>query len=185
MIVWDWLSTTDFFFFLTSSSLQFSSVAQLCPTLWDPMNRSTPGLSVHHQLPKSTKTHVHCVGDAIQPSHPLSSPSPPAFNLSQHQSLFKWVSSSTLSSSLKWMQKRNNKSYMVLFPWNLCSTGSQQYLILSQFVISWSSINDRRDIQPAWPRNAYTSLSQQMTSLFFDLIFCVTSLWVLLTKVLK
>ena len=57
------------------------------------MNRSTPGLPVHHQLPESTQTHVHCVGDAIQPSHPLSSPSPPALNLSQHQGLFKWVSS--------------------------------------------------------------------------------------------
>ena len=58
------------------------------------MNRSTPGLPVHHQLPESTQTHVHCVSDAIQPSHPLSSPSPPAFNLSQHQGLFHWVSSS-------------------------------------------------------------------------------------------
>ena len=58
-----------------------------------PMNRSTPGLPVHHQLPKSTQTHVHWVGDVIQPSHPLSSPSPPAFNLSQYQGLFKWVSS--------------------------------------------------------------------------------------------
>ena len=58
------------------------------------MNLSTPGLPVHHQLPESTQTHVHCVGDAIQPSHPLSSPSPPALNLSQHQGLFKWVSSS-------------------------------------------------------------------------------------------
>ena len=67
----------------------FSSVAQSCLTLCDPMNRSTPGLPVHHQLPESTQTHVHCVGDAIQPSHPLSSPSPPAFNLSQHQGLFK------------------------------------------------------------------------------------------------
>ena len=57
------------------------------------MNRSTPGLPVHYQLPESTQTHVHCVGDAIQPSHPLSSPSPPALNLSQHQGLFKWVSS--------------------------------------------------------------------------------------------
>ena len=73
--------------------LQFSSVAQSCPTLCDPMNRSTPGLPVHHQLPESTQTHVHWVGDAIQPSHPLSSPSPPALNLSQHQGLFKWVSS--------------------------------------------------------------------------------------------
>ena len=76
------------------TSVQFSSVAQSCPTLCDPMNHSTPGLPVHHQLPESTQTHVHWVGDAIQPSHPLSSPYPPAFNISQHQGLFKWVSSS-------------------------------------------------------------------------------------------
>ena len=69
-------------------SIQFSSVAQSCLSLCDPMNRSTPGLLVHHQLLESTQTHAHCVGDAIQPSHPLSSPSPPAFNLSQHQGLF-------------------------------------------------------------------------------------------------
>ena len=72
---------------------QFSSVAQSCLTLCNPMNCSTPGLPVHHQLPEFTQTHVHWVGDAIQPSHPLSSPSPPALNLSQHQGL-KWVSSS-------------------------------------------------------------------------------------------
>ena len=64
--------------------VQFSSVAQSCPTLCDPMNRSMTGLPVHHQLPESTQTHVHWVGDAIQPSHPLSYPSPPAFNLSQN-----------------------------------------------------------------------------------------------------
>ena len=74
--------------------IQFSSVAQSCPTLCDPMNCSTPGLPVHHQLPESTQTHVLWVGDAIQPSHPLSSPSPPALNLSQHHGLFQWVSSS-------------------------------------------------------------------------------------------
>ena len=73
----------------------FSSVAQLCPILCDPMNCSTPGLPVHHQLPEFTQTHVHRVSDAIQPSHPLSSPSPPpALNPSQHQDLFKLVSSS-------------------------------------------------------------------------------------------
>ena len=71
-----------------------SSVTQLCPTLCDPMDCSTPGLPVHHQLPEFTQTHVHWVGDAIQSSHRLSSPSPPTFNLSQHQGLFKWVSSS-------------------------------------------------------------------------------------------
>ena len=65
---------------------QFNSVTQSCPTLCDPMNQSTPGLPVHHQLPESTQTHAHWVGDAIQPSHPLSSPSP-ALNLSQHQGL--------------------------------------------------------------------------------------------------
>ena len=73
--------------------VQFSSVAQLCPTLCDPMNCSTPGLPVHHHRPESTQTHVHWV-HAIQQSHPLSSPSSPALNLSQHQDLFKWVSSS-------------------------------------------------------------------------------------------
>ena len=76
------------------SSVQFSSVAQSCPTLCDPMNRSIPGLPVHHQLPEFTQTHVHRVSDALQPSHPLSSPSPPALNLSHHQGLFQWVSSS-------------------------------------------------------------------------------------------
>ena len=70
---------------LTSYYVQFSSVAQSCPTLCDPMNRSTPGLPVHHQLPEFTETHVHRVGDAIQPSHPLLSPSTPAPNPSQHQ----------------------------------------------------------------------------------------------------
>ena len=74
---------------LYKKDLQFSSVAQSCPTLCDPMNRSTPGLPVHHQLPKFTQTHVHRVSDAIQPSHPLLSPSPPASNPSQHQSLFQ------------------------------------------------------------------------------------------------
>ena len=74
-----------------SAPVEFSSVAQSCPTLCKPMNRSTPGLAVHHQHPEFTQTHVHRVSDAIQPSHPLSSPSPPAPSPSQHQSLFQWV----------------------------------------------------------------------------------------------
>ena len=77
-----------------SHSDQFSSVAQSCLTLCNPMDCSMPGFPVHHQLLESAHTHVHWVGDAIQPSHPLSSPSLPAFNLSQHRDLFKWVSSS-------------------------------------------------------------------------------------------
>ena len=72
---------------------QFSSVAQSCPTLCNPMNCSTPGLPVHHWRPEFTQTHVHWVSDGIQPSHLLSFPSPPALNLSQHWGLFKWVSS--------------------------------------------------------------------------------------------
>ena len=71
------------------SSVQFSSVTQSCLTLCDPMNRSTPGLPVHHHLPEFTQTHVHRVSDATKPAHPLSSPSPPAPNPSQHQSLFQ------------------------------------------------------------------------------------------------
>ena len=73
--------------------IQFSSVTESCPTLCNPMNCSTPGLPIHHQLPEFTQTYVDQVGDAIQPSYPLSSPSPPALNPSQHQGLFQWVSS--------------------------------------------------------------------------------------------
>ena len=80
--------STVFFFLNIISSVQFSSVTQSCPTLWDPMNRSTRG-----QLPEFTQIHVHRVGDAIQQFHPLSSPSPPTPNPSQHQSLFQWVNS--------------------------------------------------------------------------------------------
>ena len=74
--------------------MSFTLVTQSCPTLSDPMDCSMPGLPVHHQLPESTQTHVRWVGDAIQPPYPLSSPSPPALNLSKQQGLFKWVSSS-------------------------------------------------------------------------------------------
>jgi len=78
----------------TNYNVQFNSVAQSCPTLCDPMKHSTPGHPVHHQLLEFTQTHVHRVTDANQPSHPLSSPSPPAPNPSQQQSLFQWVNSS-------------------------------------------------------------------------------------------
>ena len=86
-----WLVLFEKFF---SFSVQFSSAAQSFLTLCNPMNRSMPGLPVHYQLPEFTQTHIHRVSDAIQPSHPLLSPSPPAPNPSQHQGLFKWVSSS-------------------------------------------------------------------------------------------
>ena len=86
-----WPTTIDSHYILLRWGIpaQFSSVTQSCPTLCDPMDCSMPGLPVHHQLPEFTQTHIHQVGDAIQPSHNLSSPSPPAFNLSQCQGLFK------------------------------------------------------------------------------------------------
>ena len=86
----------------TGTSVQFSSVTQSCPTLYNPMNHSTPGLPFHHQLPEFTQTHVHRASDAIQPSHPLSSPSPLAPNPSQHQSLFQWVNSSHQVAKKYW-----------------------------------------------------------------------------------
>ena len=81
-------------FNLLLEKVQVSSVTQLCPTLCDPMDYSTPGFPVHHQLLEFAQTHVHWISDAIQPTHHLLSPSPPAFNLSQHQDLFQWVISS-------------------------------------------------------------------------------------------
>ena len=91
------------------SLIQFSSVTQSCLTLCDPMDCSTPGLRVHPQLPEFTQTHVHRVSDAIQPSHPLSSPSPPAFNLSQHQGLFQQV--------ISYSAVRKNTFESVLMRW--------------------------------------------------------------------
>ena len=103
-------------------SVQFSSVTQSCPTLWDPMNCSTPGLPVHHQLPEITQTHVHWVSDAIQPSHPLSTPFPPAPNPSQHQSfpmsqLFAWGGQSTGVSALASFLPKNTQGWSRLGYW--------------------------------------------------------------------
>ena len=86
--------TIWFLSFILFTSAQFISVVQSCPTLCNPINHSTPGLPVHHHLPEFIQTHVHRVSDAIQPSHPRLSLSPPAPNPSQHQSLFQWVNSS-------------------------------------------------------------------------------------------
>ena len=106
---------------IPSSSVQFSSVAQSCLTLCNPMECSTPGLPVHHQLPELTQTHVHWVDDAIQPSHPLSSPSP-AFNLYQHQGLFKWVSSFQQVAKVLEFQLQH-QSFQWIFRTNLLSDG--------------------------------------------------------------
>ena len=123
-----WLSVTPTAFKIKSKllslvSVQFSSVAQSCPTLCDPMDYSTPDLPVHCQLLEFTQTHVHWVGDTIQRSHPLSSPSPPAFNLSQHQGLFKWL----------------NSSYQVAKYWRFCFniSPSNEHPGMISFRIDW------------------------------------------------
>ena len=122
-------------------SVQFSSVAQSCPTFCDPMNRSTPGLPVHHQLPEFTQTHAYWVSDAIQPSHPLSSPSPPAFVLSQHQGLFKWVNASHQVAKVLEFQFQHQwmipKAYLTS---HSRMSGSRWVITPSWLSGSWSSI---------------------------------------------
>ena len=93
------------------SSVQFSSVIQSCPTLCDPMDCTMPGLLVHHQLPEFIQTHVRWVGDTIQSSHPLSSPSPSAFNLSHHQGLFKWVTSHQVAKVLEFQLQHQSSQW--------------------------------------------------------------------------
>ena len=98
---------------LNGNGPDVSSVAESCPIFCNPMDCSTPSLPVLHQLLESTQTHVHWVGDAIQPSHPLSSPSPPDFNLSQHQGLFKWVSSSHLAKVLEFQLQHHSFQWIL------------------------------------------------------------------------
>ena len=109
---------------------QFSLVAQSCPTLCDHTDRSTPGLSVHHQLLEFTQTHVYWVSDAIQPSHPLSSPSPLSFNLSQHQVLFKWISCSHQVAKVVTLGINND-----IVPGKLCKIFI--FYIFQKFSLHW------------------------------------------------
>ena len=110
------------------------SVAKLCLILCHPMNCSTPGLPVHHELPEFTQTHVHWVGDAIQPSHPLLSPYPPAFSLSQHQGFFQWVSSSHQVAKVLELQPQDKSSQWIFrvdflldgLAWSPCSPRASQ-----------------------------------------------------------
>ena len=119
-----------------STLLLFSSVAQSCPTLCDPRDCSTPGLPVHHQLLELLKTHVHWVSDAIQPSHPLSSPSAPAFNLSQHQGLFQWVNSLHQRISPNYWVKKI-KIWPKYWSFSFSISPSNEYSELISFRMDW------------------------------------------------
>jgi len=124
----------------------FSSVTQSCPTLCDPMDHSTPGFPIHHQLLELAQTHVHWVSDAIQPSHPLSSPSPPAFNLSQHQSLFQWISSSHQVAKVLEFQLQHQS-----FQWIFRTDFLQDWLV-------WSPCSPR-DSQECSPTPQFKSIN--------------------------
>ena len=133
---------------------RFSSVAQSRPTLCDPMDCSTPGFPVHHQLPEYTQTHVHWVGDAIQPFYPLSSLSPPALNLSQHQGLFKWVSS--LDQVAKY--------------WSFCFSisPSNEYSGLMSFRIDWFDLSAVQGTVESSPAPQFKSISPSALSLLYS-----------------
>ena len=134
---------------------QFSSVAQLCPTFCDPMNHSTPGLPVHHQLPGFTQTHIHRVGDAIQSSHPLSSPSPPAFSLSQQHGLFQWV-----GSSHQWPKYWS-------FSFNIIP--SYEHPGLTSFRMDWLDLLAvQRDSQESSPTPQFKSINSSALSLLYS-----------------
>ena len=134
--------------------VQFSSVAQTCQTLCKPMNCSTSSLPVHHQLVEFTQTHVHWVGDAIQPSHPLSSPSPPALNLSQHQGLFKWV-----SFCIRWPKYWS-------FSFNI--SPSNEYLGLVFFRMDWLDLFAVQGTQQSSPTPQFKSINSTALSFLYS-----------------
>ena len=135
-------------------SYQFSSVAQSCPTLCDPMDWSTPGFPVHHQLPELTQSHVHGVSDAIQPSHPLLSPSPPAFNLFQHQGLFQWVSSS----------QQVPKYWSINFSISPCNEYSE---LISFKIDCFGLLCSPRDSQESSPTSQFKGINSSVLSFLY------------------
>ena len=125
-------------------SVQFSSVAQSCPTLCNPMECSTSGFPVHSQLPELIQTHVHRVCDAIQPFHPMSSPSPPAINLSQHQDFFQWVSSLYQVAKISELPLQHQSFQWIFrtdFHWQVGSPWSPRYSQESSPTPQFKSIN--------------------------------------------
>ena len=142
-------------------TLYFSSVAQSCPTLCDPMDCSTPGFPIHHQLPEPIQTHVHCIGDAIQPSYPLLSPSPPAFNLSQYQGLFQWVSCSHQVAKVLEFQLQHQS-----FQWIFRADFLQDWLV-------WSPCSPR-DSQESSPTPQFKSINSLTLSFLYNPILTST-----------
>ena len=139
---------------MTVKKNNFSSVAQSCLTLCDPMDCSTPGLPVHHQLPELAQTHVHQVGDAIQSSHPLLSPSP-AFSLSQHQGLFKWVNSSHQVAKVLEFQLQHQS-----FHWTVRVDLLYTWLVWSPF--------SPRDSQESSPTLQFKSINSSALSFLYS-----------------
>ena len=151
---------------------KFSSVTQSCLTLWDPMNCSMPGLPVYHQLPEITQTHVHWVGDATQPSHPLPSPSPPAPNSSQHQGLFQWVRSShEVAKVLEFQLPMNTQNWS---PLGWAGWTSLQYKGLSR-VFSNTTVQKHQFFSAQLSSQSNSQRNVNRTSLvevLIDLLWC-------------
>ena len=132
----------------------FSLVAQSRPVLWDPMDRSTPAFLVHHQLPELAQTHVPWVSDAIQPSHPLLSPSPSAFSLSQHQGLFQWVSSLHQVAKILELELQDQ---------------SFQWILRTDFIYNWMVLSScsPRDSQKSSPTPQIKSINALVLSFLY------------------
>ena len=142
----------------------FSSVAHSCPTLCDPMDCTMLGFPVHHQFPELAQTHVHQVGDAIQPSHPLSAPSPPAFNLSQHHDLFQWVSFSHQVAKVLELQLQ-----------------LQSWIFRTDFLQDWlvGSPCCPRDFQESSPTPQFKSINSSAPSFLYGPTFIHICTWLL------
>ena len=151
-------------------SVQFSSVAQSFPTLCGPMNCSMPGLPVHHQLPEFTETHVHWVSDAIQPSHPVSSPSPPAPNPSQHQSLFQWVNSLHEVAKVHILLKPGLENFEHYFTsmWDDCNCAVVWAFFGIAFLWYW---NENWHFPVLWPLLSFPNLLAYWVQHFHSIIF--------------
>ena len=157
---------------LSITNSQFSSAAQSCPTLCNPMDCSMSGLPVHHQLPEFTQTHVHWVSDAIQPSHPLSSPSLPIFNLSQHQGLFRWVSSSHQVAKVLEFQFQHQ---------------SFQRIFSSDFLYDWlvGSRYSPKDSQESSPTPQFQNINSSVLSFLYRINqdYINFNVWIQMTEV--